>query len=126
MASRTKKARPAKKGRAVQAPTRQQPRFSRPWVSALAGAGAFAVLALLVGVAVTRSNGGSGTPTAPEVAAGLPDTPDYHSLLVSPTNAKALLLGTHNGLFRSTDGGRTWASDALGGQDAMKDRKSVV
>jgi len=119
VASRTKKARPAKNGRAVQAPTRQQPGSSRPWLSALAGAGAVAVLALLVGVAVTRSNGGSGTPTAPRVAPGLPDTPDYHSLVVSPTNAKALLLGTHYGLYRSTDGGRTWASDALGGQDAM-------
>ncbi len=119
MASRTKKARPAKNGRAVQAPTRQQPGSSRPWLSALAGAGAVAVLALLVGVAVTRSNGGSGAPTAPRVAPGLPDTPDYHSLVVSPTNAKALLLGTHYGLYRSTDGGRTWASDALGGQDAM-------
>ncbi len=119
MASRTKKARPAKKGRAVQAPTRQKPGSSRPWLWALAGAGAVAVVALIVGVAVTRSNNGSGTPTAPEVAAGLPDTPDYHSLMVSPTNAKALLLGTHYGLFRSTDGGRTWASDALGGQDAM-------
>ena len=119
MASRTKKARPAKKGRAVQAPTRQQKASSRPWLWALAGAGAVAVVALVVGVAVTRSNGDSGTQAAPEVAAGLPDTPDYHSLMVSPTNAKALLLGTHDGLFRSTDGGRRWASDALGGQDAM-------
>ena len=109
MASRTKKARPAKKGRAVQAPTRQQPRSSRPWLSALAGAGAFAVVALIVGVAVTRSNGGSGTPTAPRVAPGLPDTPDYHSLVVSPTNAKALLLGTHYGLYRSTDGGNSFS-----------------
>jgi photosystem II stability/assembly factor-like uncharacterized protein len=115
----TKKARPAKKGRAVQAPTRRQPGSLRHWVWALAGAGAVAVVALVVGVAVTRSNGGSGTPTSPEVAAGLPDTPDYHSLMVSPTNAKVLLLGTHDGLFRSTDGGRTWASDVLGGQDAM-------
>jgi photosystem II stability/assembly factor-like uncharacterized protein len=39
--------------------------------------------------------------------------------MVSPTNPKELLLGTHNGLFRSTDGGRRWAADALGGQDAM-------
>lgn len=119
MASRSKKARPAKKGRAVQAPARRQRASSRPWLWALAGAGAVTVVALVVGIAVMRSNGGSGTPTAPEVAGGLPDTPDYHSLMVSPTNAKALLLGTHNGLFRSTDGGRTWASDALGGQDAM-------
>ena len=119
MASRTKKARSAKKGGA--APARRPTASSRRWLWALAGAGAVAVIALVVGIAVTRSNGGSGTPSASEAtpAAGLPDTPDYHSLLVSPTNANALLLGTHNGLFRSTDGGRTWASDALGGQDAM-------
>jgi photosystem II stability/assembly factor-like uncharacterized protein len=121
VASRTKKARPAKKGRAVQAPTRRQAVSSRPWLWALAGAGTVGVIALVVGIAVTRTNGGSGTPSASEAtpAAGLPDTPDYHSLMVSPTNAKSLLLGTHNGLFRSTDGGRTWAPDNLGGQDAM-------
>jgi hypothetical protein len=124
VASRTKKARPAKKGRALQAPTRRQPGSWRPWLWALAGAGAVAVVALVVGVAVTRSNGGSGTQTAPEVAAGLPNTPDYHSLMVSPTNAKALLLGTHYGLFRSTDGGRTWASDALGGQGRDEPRQA--
>jgi photosystem II stability/assembly factor-like uncharacterized protein len=39
--------------------------------------------------------------------------------MVSPTDAQTLLLGTHEGLFRSRDGGRTWAADALGGQDAM-------
>ncbi len=119
MASRKKKAPTAKKGRAVQAPTWRQTASSRPLVWALAGAGAVAVVALVVGIAVTRSNGGSGRPTASEARAGLPDTPDYHSLMVSPTNANALLLGTHYGLFRSTDGGRTWAPDALGGQDAM-------
>lgn len=120
MASRTKKSRPAKKGRAIEAPTRGEPAWSRPWLWALAGAGAVAV-ALIVGIAVTRSSG-SGTAKSPNAAqptAGLPDTPDYHSLMVSPTNPKALLIGTHYGLFRSTDGGRTWAADALGGQDAM-------
>jgi photosystem II stability/assembly factor-like uncharacterized protein len=120
VASRTKKARPAKKGRAVQAPTRRPPGASRPWAYALAGAAAAAAIVAIAGVAVTRSNEGSGSPTgAAEPTPGLPNTPDYHSLMVSPTNAKALLLGTHYGLFRSTDGGLTWASDALGGQDAM-------
>ena len=117
MPSRTKKARPAKKGRAVQTPTRRQAASSRPWVWALAGAAAVAVI---VGVAVTRSNDGSGTPSgAAKPTPGLPNTPDFHSLMVSPTDPKSLLLGTHYGVFRSVDGGRTWASDALGGQDAM-------
>lgn len=121
MASRTKKARASKKGRAVQAPTRRETASSLPWLWALAGAGAVAAVALVVGIAVTRSNVGSetATPNAAQPAAGLPNTPDYHSLVVSQTDAKTLLLGTHQGLFRSTDGGRTWTSNALGGQDAM-------
>lgn len=120
MPSRTKRARPAKKGRAVPAPTRRQPASARPWVWALTGAAAVAAIAVTVGVVVTKSNDASRNPTgAAKPTPGLPNTPDYHSLMVSPTNAKALLLGTHYGLYRSTDGGRTWASDALGGQDAM-------
>jgi photosystem II stability/assembly factor-like uncharacterized protein len=106
----------------VQGPQRREPRSSRPWVWALGGAVVVAAVAAVIGVAVTRPNGGSGaagSPKASEPAAGLPNTPDYHSLMVSPNNAKALLLGTHYGLFRSADGGRTWVSDALGGQDAM-------
>jgi len=118
MATSTKKRRKPQ----VQAPQQRQPTASRPWLWALAGAAAVAVVAAVIGVAVTRSNGGSGTPAsseATEPAAGLPDTPDYHSLMVSQTDPKNVLLGTHNGLFRSMDAGRTWASDALGGQDAM-------
>ncbi len=120
MASGTKKARPAKKVGAIQAPTRREPTASRPWLRALAGAAAVAAIAVVVGVAITRSNGGSGTPAkAAKPAPGLPNTPDYHSLMVSRADPRSLLLGTHDGLFRSVDGGRTWASDALSGQDAM-------
>jgi photosystem II stability/assembly factor-like uncharacterized protein len=79
----------------------------------LAGAAAAAVVAIVVGIALTRSDGSSGP------AAGLPKTPDYHSLTVSPTDPRTLLLGTHDGLFRSADGGRTWRAVALDGQDAM-------
>jgi photosystem II stability/assembly factor-like uncharacterized protein len=106
----------------AQPPQQRKARSSRPWVWALGGAVAVAALAAVIGVAVTRSDGTSGTTTSSQMAeptVGLPNTPDYHSLVVSPTNAKELLLGTHYGLFRSTDGGRTWVSDALGGQDAM-------
>jgi len=52
-------------------------------------------------------------------AAGLPHTPDYHSLLVSPTDPERLVLGTHAGLYESTDGGHTWQKGPLGGNDAM-------
>ena len=118
MATSTKKRRKPQ----VQAPQRRQPDASRPWLWALAVAAAVAAVAAVIGVAVTRSSGGSGTPTSTEATApagGLPNTPDYHSLMVSQTDPKNVLLGTHNGLFRSTDAGRTWASDALVGQDAM-------
>ncbi len=52
-------------------------------------------------------------------AAGLPRTSDYHSLLVAPNDPRRLLLGTHQGLFRSSDGGRTWGKAGLSGNDAM-------
>lgn len=50
---------------------------------------------------------------------GLPRTSDYHSLLVSPTDPNTLLLGTHQGLYRSIDGGASWRFDVLSGRDAM-------
>ncbi|HEU0305215.1 MAG TPA: YCF48-related protein [Gaiellaceae bacterium] len=52
-------------------------------------------------------------------AGALPDTPDYHSLLVSPTDPERLVLGTHEGLFESADGGRSWQRAELPGEDAM-------
>ena len=88
---------------------------SRPWW--LPAMGVLAILAVAVPavfVAVSR-DGGSGSATS----TGLPDTPDYHSLLVAPTNPDALVLGTHNGLYRSADGGRTWRKAELEGSDAM-------
>jgi photosystem II stability/assembly factor-like uncharacterized protein len=50
---------------------------------------------------------------------GLPKTSDYHSLLVSPSDARQLLLGTHQGLYESRDGGLTWRFAALAANDAM-------
>jgi photosystem II stability/assembly factor-like uncharacterized protein len=52
-------------------------------------------------------------------ATGLPHTPDYHTLLVSATDPERIVLGTHAGLYESSDGGRTWRAGALGGNDAM-------
>jgi photosystem II stability/assembly factor-like uncharacterized protein len=52
-------------------------------------------------------------------AAGLPRTSDYHSLLVAPSDPARLLLGTHQGVFGSNDGGRRWRGVGLSGQDAM-------
>lgn len=101
--------------RAVRAPA-PAPRAHawRPW---LVGGALIVIVAIGAFLIARNQADGSGEPITP--AAGLPDTPDYHSLLVSPTDSERLLLGTHAGIFESTDGGKTWASSALRGQDAM-------
>jgi photosystem II stability/assembly factor-like uncharacterized protein len=55
----------------------------------------------------------------PATSAGLPNTADYHTLLVAPDDPEHILLGTHAGLYESLDGGRNWKQVALVGQDAM-------
>ena len=76
-----------------------------------------AALALIAGIALAVRHGSDRGDSAAH--AGLPNTPDYHSLLVTGEEPETILLGTHDGLFRSSDGGSTWASSALQGQDAM-------
>jgi photosystem II stability/assembly factor-like uncharacterized protein len=51
--------------------------------------------------------------------ASLPRAADYHALLVLRGNPGTMLLGTHQGIYRSTDGGRSWRLAGLEGQDAM-------
>jgi photosystem II stability/assembly factor-like uncharacterized protein len=87
----------------------------RPWW--LYAGGAAGIAALAVALALTVFHGGSGS--GKKESAGLPDTPDYHSLLVNPSNSQKLMLGTHVGLYVSSDGGRHWRFDALSGDDAM-------
>jgi len=115
VATRTK--RPPKR-RPAQAPKRrvEEKRIGRwwPWT---AGATALAVAA--IAAAVIAAGGGDGGSSGAAEAAGLPNTPDYHSLLVAPNDPNSLVLGTHQGLFQSSDGGRTWQSATLAGQDAM-------
>lgn len=79
-------------------------------------AGAAGLVAVLVVALLTR---GSGNQPAGASPATLPNTNDYHSLLVAPNAPDQLVLGTHQGLFRSTNGGRTWAQAELVNQDAM-------
>ena len=110
MTTRTR--RPATKPRPTKAPKRrEEPRSGRLWFLV---AGAVLALAMGGGLFYAFSGGGSVGTTE-----GLPRTPDYHSLLVAPGDPQSLLLGTHDGLHRSSDGGRTWTSYALPGQDAM-------
>lgn len=109
----TKSKRRPTRPRPVQYPKRrtEPKRASVRWALA---AGAAALFAAAAGFAVLR-----GGEEAPARSVGLPNTSDYHSLLVSPSDPRALVLGTHQGLYRSSDGGRTWNFAELSGQDAM-------
>ena len=44
-------------------------------------------------------------------ATALPDVP-VHALVIDPRNSQRLFIGTDLGLFTTTDGGKTWASEA--------------
>ena len=81
-----------------------------PAIVAAVAAGAFLI--------AKQQAQGPGEAVAPPPA-GLPDTPDYHSLLVDPADPQRVVLGTHAGLYESTDGGRSWTTAELRGQDAM-------
>jgi photosystem II stability/assembly factor-like uncharacterized protein len=129
MATPTKKQRRARKRQHAEQPKRAAPQatglMSGRWGSVIAGAAValgVAALAVVIYAGVSRGEkgveGGSAV-QAESQAAGLPDTPDYHSLLVAPGDPDALVLGTHNGLYRSSDGGRNWTAASLSGQDAM-------
>jgi hypothetical protein len=78
--------------------------------------GAVLGVAVAAAVGLIYLLGESGSSAA---SSGLPRTSDYHSLLVAPADANTLLLGTHQGLFRSVDGGLTWNAASLSGNDAM-------
>jgi photosystem II stability/assembly factor-like uncharacterized protein len=131
MATRTKKQRRAQKRQQVQEPKRVVQETQglldgrRGWL--IAGAtlafGA-ALLAAVIYVGVSRDGTAAGEEPAVQAEpqaqpSGLPDTPDYHSLLVAPSDPGHILLGTHAGLYESTNGGRDWTKVALEGQDAM-------
>ncbi|MDQ2981054.1 MAG: YCF48-related protein [Actinomycetota bacterium] len=118
--ARQTKSRPPKV-RQTQYPKRRATRPRPPWW--LYGSAAVGLLGLAAALALItfRSGEGSsgGSSSGHEASAGLPDTPDYHSLLVNPRNPRKLVLGTHVGLYISSDGGRHWRFDALSGDDAM-------
>lgn len=105
--------------RPVQAPTkRQETRRLAGWAYALGGA--LLIVALAGGgFLLGKDNAKSGSAGPASSAGGLPNTRDYHSLLVAPSDPAHVLLGTHAGLYESTDGGRNWNQVALEGQDAM-------
>ncbi len=110
MAKKNKRRPPKRPIQHPKEPTRVRPQW---WLYAAAAAGLVAVAAVLA--LTVFQNGGDSSNTS----AGLPNTPDYHSLLVNPSDPQKLVLGTHTGLYVSSDGGRSWRFDALAGNDAM-------
>jgi photosystem II stability/assembly factor-like uncharacterized protein len=114
MTARTKR-RPSK-GRQMQHPKQPAAPSPRPWW--LYGLVATGLIGFAVALALISFRGGSDTPSK-EASAGLPNAPDYHSLLINPGDPRKLVLGTHVGLYVSSDGGRHWRFDALSGDDAM-------
>jgi photosystem II stability/assembly factor-like uncharacterized protein len=119
VATKSKSRRKPPPKRPIQAPKkkvepRRLPRWLWPLVTGLLIAG-IAMGAFLLARDQAQS-GGDGPAAA---TGGLPDTPDYHSLLVASSNPEHVLLGTHAGLYESSDGGRGWQRVALEGQDAM-------
>jgi photosystem II stability/assembly factor-like uncharacterized protein len=119
MATRTKKQRRAQKRQQFELARAEAQRKAVQRRRAWAAAAATMLLALGVGIVYAATRGSEASSEASEAPAALPDTPDYHSLLVAPADASSLVLGTHHGLFRSADGGRTWEEASLAGQDAM-------
>jgi photosynthesis system II assembly factor YCF48-like protein len=113
MATKTKGSSP--KPRQIQHPKQRAAKVQQRWLLYEVAAVALVVLTVVVALISLRGGGTS----ADRGSAGLPDTPDYHSLLVDPSDPQKLVLGTHDGLYGSSDGGRHWRFDALSGDDAM-------
>ena len=80
---------------------------------------AVAVVAAGVAFWVAKRQAQHGAKQIAPPPVGLPHTPDYHALLVSPSDPRRITLGTHAGLYESIDGGRTWRKGQLARKDAM-------
>lgn len=61
-----------------------------------------------------KSTNGGATFTAIDTATGFPTGVPVNVIKVDPTNTAALYVGTHLGVYRSTDGGATWARFGTG------------
>ena len=67
----------------------------------------------------TDGDGGGSASERASASVGLPDSPDYHSLIVAPEDSQHVFLGTHIGLFESKDGGASWRQTGAIDGDAM-------
>lgn len=117
---KTTKKKPQGSSRRVQHPAKKKTGTPKLWRSLTGLAGAVAlVVGIGVALSVLRDSDSTEAAKTGESIRGLPKTPDYHSLLVSPTDSRRLVLGTHFGLFESSDGGATWRRTEFGRRDAM-------
>jgi photosystem II stability/assembly factor-like uncharacterized protein len=80
---------------------------------------AIAIVAAGLGLWLAKTQAEAPAEQVAPPPSGLPHTPDYHALLVSPNDARHIVLGTHAGLYESSDGGRRWRTGELAGEDAM-------
>src|SRR5581483_4252510 len=77
------------------------------------------IRALLIGASLAAASACAAPQAARPSASGQPaglqrlttiKAADYHSLTFSPTDSDILFFGHHNGIMRSTDGGRSWSA----------------
>jgi len=91
-----------------------KPKAKKPtrWFGAV---GIFAALWVLVGLYFLVLAGGK----SDQKAIATLNTDDFHSLAFSPTEPDTVFFGSHSGLLKSTNGGRSWQPTRLNNQDAM-------
>lgn len=93
------------------------------WPGRAALLGAAIVVAIGAAILVVLVIGGGGDddsePATPAASGGVTGG-DFHSLVADPTTVGRLLVGGHEAVSESTDGGRTWTRiDTLDDADAM-------
>lgn len=81
------------------------------------------IIAVLVARQVLAPLSGDGT--SPRSMATL-EAPDFHSLLVDPSNPDHILFGAHSGIQESRNGGFNWEAGTLRNADAMSMAASPV
>jgi photosystem II stability/assembly factor-like uncharacterized protein len=89
--------------------------FTRRRVIAIGLVASFVAAFAAIG-AVSRSSPKAAAPVVG--AAGVPFSPWYWTMAVSPADANVLVLATSSGLFRSEDGGKTWKATGPKGLNA--------
>jgi photosystem II stability/assembly factor-like uncharacterized protein len=95
---------------------------SRPVTWIAGGAGLAIALAISAFIVISQlgDEGSAGEPGSGTELSVL-NTPDFHSMAVSPQDPDLVLHGHHGGVLRSVDGGRNWTKTNLTGatDDAM-------